>query len=90
MIRRTLEIGLRPYRREDLEAVRAADERLRIQVMDQATTGDDVLQELTLQIIESIEVLDALHASAAVKTPSDHSSHTAQQSQNPNGVNPCN
>ena len=66
--RLTLELGLRTYTRGDLEAVRAAGERLRIRVLGLATIADDVSPELARATIESITVLGALHASADVKT----------------------
>ena len=40
--RLTLELGLRTYTRRDLEAVKAAGERLRIRVLGLATIADDV------------------------------------------------
>jgi Arc/MetJ-type ribon-helix-helix transcriptional regulator len=66
--RLTLELGLRTYTRDDLEAVRAAGERLRIRVLGLATIADDVSPELARATIESITVLGALHAPADVKT----------------------
>jgi len=67
VVRNTLEMGLRHYTREDLEAVRAAGEKLRIQVLGLATIADDVTPELALATIDAIQVMGALHASAAVK-----------------------
>jgi Arc/MetJ-type ribon-helix-helix transcriptional regulator len=66
--RLTLELGLRTYTRHDLEAVRAAGERLRIRVLGLATIADDVSPELARATIASITVLGALHAPADVKT----------------------
>ena len=66
--RLTLELGLRTYTRGDLEAVRAAGERLRIRVLGLATIADDVSPELARATIASITVLGALHAPADVKT----------------------
>src|ERR1700722_1538769 len=66
--RLTLELGLRTYPRHDLEAVRAAGQRLRIRVLGLATIADDVSPELARATIESITVLGALHAPADVKT----------------------
>ncbi|WP_026607231.1 hypothetical protein [Methylocapsa acidiphila] len=68
MARQTLEVGLRRYRRDQLEAARDAGEKLRIQVVGLATIADDVTPELALATIESITVLGALQASKAVKT----------------------
>ena len=68
IVRQTLEIGLRHYSREDLEAVRAAGEMLRIKVVGLAIIADDVPAELARATIEAITVLGALQASKAVKT----------------------
>ncbi len=65
--RRTLELGLRRFSRDELEAVRTKGGRLNIQVVGLATIDDDVTPELALATIESITVLGALHASKAVK-----------------------
>jgi Arc/MetJ-type ribon-helix-helix transcriptional regulator len=65
--RKTLLLGLQRYTRQDLEAVRAAGERLQISVLGLATIADDVSPELALATIDSINVLGAFHASAAVK-----------------------
>jgi Arc/MetJ-type ribon-helix-helix transcriptional regulator len=65
--RKTLVLGLQHYTRRDLEAVRAAGERLQINVLGLATIADDVSPELALATIESITVLGAFRASAAVK-----------------------
>jgi Arc/MetJ-type ribon-helix-helix transcriptional regulator len=66
--RLTLEMGLRTYARQDLEAVQAAGEKLRIRVLGLAVIADDVTPDLARATIESITVLGALHASAEVKT----------------------
>ena len=50
--RLTLELGLRTYTRSDLEAVRAAGERLRIRVLGLATIADDVSPDLARATIE--------------------------------------
>jgi Arc/MetJ-type ribon-helix-helix transcriptional regulator len=65
--RHTLDLGLRHYTRDDLEAVRAAGETLRIHVLGLASIADDVTPELARATIDSIVVLGVLHASAAVK-----------------------
>jgi Arc/MetJ-type ribon-helix-helix transcriptional regulator len=65
--RLTLELGLRTFARQDLEAVRAAGERLNIRVLGLAVIADDVTPDLARATIESITVLGALHASAEVK-----------------------
>jgi hypothetical protein len=58
---------LQHFSRQDLEAVRAAHERLNIQVLGLASIAADVPAELALQTIESVVVLGAFHASPAVK-----------------------
>ena len=68
IVRHTLELGLRHYTREDLEAVRAAGERLRIKVLGLASIAPDVTPALALASIESITVLGALHASKEIKS----------------------
>ncbi len=65
--RKTLDLGLRHYSREDLEAVRAAGQTLRIHVLGLASIAQDVTPELARATIASLSVLGALHASAAVK-----------------------
>jgi Arc/MetJ-type ribon-helix-helix transcriptional regulator len=67
IVRHSLELGLRHYSREDLEAVKAARGKLRIQVVGLATIADDVTPELARATIESITVLGSLQASKAVK-----------------------
>jgi Arc/MetJ-type ribon-helix-helix transcriptional regulator len=66
--RLTLELGLRTFAKKDLEAVQAANERLKIRVLGLAIIADDVTPDLAEATIESITVLGALHAPAAVKT----------------------
>ena len=66
--RKSLVLGLHHYSRRDLEAALAAGERLQIQVLGMASIATDVTAELALATIDSIFVLGALHASAAVKT----------------------
>jgi Arc/MetJ-type ribon-helix-helix transcriptional regulator len=65
--RHTLELGLRRYRREELEAVRAAGETLRIAILGLVTIDDDVTPDLARETIASVHVLGALQASHAVK-----------------------
>jgi Arc/MetJ-type ribon-helix-helix transcriptional regulator len=65
--RRSLVLGLQHFSRADLEALRDAGQRLQIQVLGLASIGQDVTPELALATIDSINVLGALHASAAVK-----------------------
>ncbi len=66
--RHRLELGLRRYSREDLEAVQAAGKTLHIQVLGLASIADDVSPELALRTIASIHVLGALHVSPALRT----------------------
>jgi len=66
--RYTLELGLRDYNRADLEAVRAAGERLHIKVVGLVRIASDVTPKLALATIESVTVLGALQASPEVKT----------------------
>ncbi len=66
--RLTLELGLRTFARQDLEAVLAAGEKLRIRVLGLAVIADDVTPDLARETIESITVLGALHARPEVKT----------------------
>jgi Arc/MetJ-type ribon-helix-helix transcriptional regulator len=65
--RQQLDLGLRRYSREDLEAVRAANQSLHIQVLGLAIIAADVSPELARDTIASIHVLGALQAPAAVK-----------------------
>ena len=65
--RKTLVLGVQYYTRSDLEAVRAAGEKLQINVLGLASIADDVSPELALATIDSIEVLGAFRASPAVR-----------------------
>jgi len=65
--RLALELGLRTYTRRDLEAVRAAGERLEIRVLGLAIIDADVSPELARETIASITVLGALHAAPEIK-----------------------
>ena len=64
---KSLDLGLRHYSREDLEAVRARGQTLQIHVLGLASIADDVTPELACATIESVVVLGALRASPAVK-----------------------
>jgi Arc/MetJ-type ribon-helix-helix transcriptional regulator len=68
IVRHTLELGLRHYTRADLEAVKAAGEKLHIKVLGLATIAPDVTPSLALATIETITVLGALHASKEIKS----------------------
>jgi Arc/MetJ-type ribon-helix-helix transcriptional regulator len=65
--RKSLVLGLRHFTRAELEGVRAAGDMLEIRVLGLASIAEDVSPELAQATIKSIEVLGALHASAAVK-----------------------
>jgi Arc/MetJ-type ribon-helix-helix transcriptional regulator len=65
--RRTMVLGLQHFTRSDLEAVRAAGERLDIRVLGLATIDDDVSADLASQTIASVVVLGAFRASPAVR-----------------------
>jgi Arc/MetJ-type ribon-helix-helix transcriptional regulator len=65
--RHQLDLGLRQYSREDLEAAKAAGEKLEVQVLGLAVIAADVSPELARESIASIHVLGALQASPAVK-----------------------
>lgn len=66
--RKMLVLGLQRFSVADLEAARAAGQRLQIRVLGLATIDPDVTPELALATIESLTVLGALQASSAVKT----------------------
>src|ERR1700716_4074832 len=65
--RQSLDLGLRHYSRDDLEAARAAGQMLHIHVLGLASISPDVTPELARATIASITVLGALHASAEVR-----------------------
>lgn len=66
-VRKSLDLGLRQYSREDLEAARRAGEMLHIHVLGLVSIALDVTPELARATIASVVVLGALHASPAVK-----------------------
>ena len=65
--RRTLVLGLQHFGRADLERALAAGQKLQIQVVGLARIANDVSPELARATIQSVEVLGAFHASAAVR-----------------------
>ena len=65
--RKGLDLGLRHYTRDDLEAVRTAGQMLDIRVLGLASIATDVSPELARATIASVTVLGALQASPAVK-----------------------
>src|SRR4051794_18742571 len=66
--RNQLDLGLRQFTCEDLEAARKAGTTLHIQVLGLAVIAPDVSPELARATIASIHVLGALQASPAVKS----------------------
>jgi Arc/MetJ-type ribon-helix-helix transcriptional regulator len=67
LARKNVELGLRHFSREDLEAVRATGEMLHIRVLGLASIANDVTPELACATIGSIEVMGALHVSSILK-----------------------
>ena len=67
LARRTLVLGLQHFTRKDLERARAAGEMLQIHVVGLAQIAQDVSPELARATIQSVTVLGAFHASAAVR-----------------------
>ena len=65
--RKSLLLGLHYYTRRALEAVRAAHQKLQIQVLGLARIAEDVFPELARDTIDSLAVLGVLQASPAVK-----------------------
>ena len=65
--RLSLELGLRTFTRRDLEAVKAAGDRLEIRVLGLAVIEADVSPELARETIASLTVLGALHAAPEIK-----------------------
>jgi Arc/MetJ-type ribon-helix-helix transcriptional regulator len=65
--RRSLDLGLRHFSREELEAARAAQRPLDIRVLGLVTIAPDVTPDLARAAIASISVLGTLQASPAVK-----------------------
>lgn len=66
--RRTLVLGLQQFSRADLERALAAGQMLQIQVLGLARIAADVSAELARATIQSVMVLGAFHASAAVRS----------------------
>ena len=65
--RRTLVLGLQNVTRSDLERAQASGHMLQIHVVGLARIADDVSPDLARSTIQSVEVLGAFHASAAVR-----------------------
>lgn len=67
VVRRSLDLGLRHFSRQDFERAVASGERLQIRVLGLASIAADVTPDLARAAIDSITVLGALQASAEVK-----------------------
>ena len=67
LARKTLDLGLRHYSRQDLEAAREAGQRLHIKVLGLASIAPDVTPDLARAAIASVHVLGALHATSEVR-----------------------
>jgi Arc/MetJ-type ribon-helix-helix transcriptional regulator len=65
--RKALALGIQHFSKADLQALKSAGRKLDIRVLGLATIASDVTPELALATIDSLSVLGALHASAAVK-----------------------
>src|ERR1700675_4314748 len=66
-IRKSLDLGMRHYSREDLEAARRTSEMLQIHVLGLASIALDVTPGLARATIASVVVLGSLQASPQVK-----------------------
>ena len=65
---KSVELGLRHITRADLAAAEAAGQMLDIRVLGLAVIAPDVSAELARSTIAALNVLGALHASAAIKS----------------------
>ena len=65
--RHTLVLGLQDFSKRELESLRRSGKKLRIQALGLVRIADDVSPTLARDTIESIAVLGAFQASAAVK-----------------------
>ena len=65
--RKTLVLGIQHFGNDELQAVKAAKQKLQLRVLGLASIADDVTPALALATIESISVLGTLRAPAAVK-----------------------
>ncbi|HUF80703.1 MAG TPA: CopG family transcriptional regulator, partial [Burkholderiales bacterium] len=65
--RKSLDLGLRDLSVADLEAARAAGEKLNMKVVGLLRIAPDVTPELALAALGSVTVLGALQASPQVK-----------------------
>jgi Arc/MetJ-type ribon-helix-helix transcriptional regulator len=67
VVRKSLDLGLRHYSRDDLEAAQASGEKIWINVLGLARIASDVTPELARAVIASITVLGAFQASPEVR-----------------------
>lgn len=67
VVRKQMAIGVLIYSRKDLEAKRAAGEKLDINIVGMANIASDVTPELALDTIQSLQVYGVLRASPAVR-----------------------
>lgn len=65
--RRMLVLGIQVFNAADLEALKAAGQRLELRVLGLASIADDVSPALALDTIESMTVLGALRAPSGVR-----------------------
>ena len=65
--RKAIALGLVDFTRAELEAVKKSGQKLRIQVLGLARIAEDVSPALALATVESVAVLGAFQASAAVR-----------------------
>jgi Arc/MetJ-type ribon-helix-helix transcriptional regulator len=65
--RKMLVLGIQHYTAADLRRHRASGQQLDIKVLGLASFADDVTPALVLDVVNSITVLGAIHASPAVK-----------------------
>lgn len=62
-----LDLGLRRYELAELQALAKAGERISIQALGLVVIAEDVSADLVRDVIASVHVLGAFHASAEVK-----------------------
>ncbi len=67
LARNDLDLGLRHFTRQELEAAVEANQALQIHVLGLASIAQDVSPELARASIASVRVLGAFHASSGVK-----------------------
>jgi Arc/MetJ-type ribon-helix-helix transcriptional regulator len=67
LARNALDLGLRHFTRQELEAAAEANQALQIHVLGLASIAQDVSPQLARASIASVRVLGAFHASSEVK-----------------------